>query len=401
MKTDTMIDYDKKWTHERAKKEQADLQVTLKDIKAELNVLNRKISQKKEMIATLCTRFAELSLSDSFAGRIKATIDFAKNCLAKMDKGVDAQRELDAFIGYSMREYELLKRLERVTDTSRKTWWSPQPMELKLSKSSMTIILLGEIGVGKKTIASLLFNVLLQKVPSGFDSNDDIFFSERCGQYEIATGTSGFKLRIIYAPISTSDSSQLQAIAKVIKDSAAFIDGIILLMNGAVNRIGTATEYLVTSILPLSLRDNIGIIYTNVTSGYLNFNHALLPGHLSQAKYWTIDNPFALYISRQIALADGESSQELKRMDRTLAQTYCRTIPTLHDIFSWLDDRDVQPVADILTLCDVSVNIELMLASAFDQANQGRRKYAELQHLKTLIEASEKVFCKISLPNLM
>jgi hypothetical protein len=73
VKTNTVIDYDKKWAHEQAKKEQASQEVTLNDIKAELYALNRKLALKKEEIATLGTRFAELSISDSFTGRVKVS----------------------------------------------------------------------------------------------------------------------------------------------------------------------------------------------------------------------------------------------------------------------------------------------------------------------------------------
>ena len=175
---------------------------------------------------------------------------------------------------------------------------------------------LGETGTGKTSLLSLLANIVLGHKPEQFinfhDENNEAGGGSKHSQTNTAqvyefTSANGLILTILDTPGLADtrglaqDELHKASIASVIKENIYTVNAVIILANGTVPRLGVATDYALStlsSIFPRSLADNIGILFTNVSSPLSwNFDQDSLPDILRNHddNQWLLDNPLAMW----------------------------------------------------------------------------------------------------------
>ena len=91
------------------------------------------------------------------------------------------------------------------------------------------------------------------------------------------------------------DNEHKQSIVDAIRDSVPEITALIIVANGANPRLNVATDYAITtlaSIFPGTLANNIGLLFTNISSPLdWNFEVETLRVELQEAKTFLLDNP--------------------------------------------------------------------------------------------------------------
>ncbi|KAF7439905.1 hypothetical protein PC9H_000242 [Pleurotus ostreatus] len=161
----------------------------------------------------------------------------------------------------------------------------------------MSILLIGETGVGKAAFLDLLANI-----------GDEVGGSVAGSQtkkpilYQIASA-NGCQVRILDTPGLANvrgyewDSKHKASIAEAIRRETETIDSVIILANGTQERLGIATQYALTVIAPMfphSIIDNIAFVFTMVSNPFqFNFQRSVFQPELRDAKIWAIENPLA------------------------------------------------------------------------------------------------------------
>ncbi|CUA72719.1 hypothetical protein RSOLAG22IIIB_10254 [Rhizoctonia solani] len=278
-------------------------------------------------------------------------------------------------------------------------------------KRVLTILLVGETGSGKTSFVSLLLSLLQGKGPfeleeqhcvdaeSGLDKTQSQTTDAK--PYTFTT-PDGVKFQIIDTPGLADtrgmeeNNKHRERIYQAIKELATRIDAIMLVANGRNERVSVATSYTLETLatfFPRSIKDNIGILLTNVEpdgSGK-NFQISCLPPDLQAAKYWCIDNPRSKYKNYWDTLSGLTESQIQKsKQVKRLKESYEETVQCLDEWLEWLDEREAMPTTAIIELYHKSTEIESRLFGTTLSLENMNRLRKELQELTRDFEAVEK-----------
>jgi GTPase SAR1 family protein len=274
---------------------------------------------------------------------------------------------------------------------------------LSMKKREMTILLVGETGVGKTALVNLLGNVLHGHSPQTYRDMHDA--SKEANGADVGSKTpealiyrftsqDGIKICLIDTP-GLADSRGIEhdehhkaSIVRVIRDAIPMIDGVLIVANGATERLDVVTDYAITtmaSFLPCTMADNIAIVFTTVVDPKrFDFKLESLPGFLRQSKVYFLDNPIALMkrhqeSKRKLLVPTGQLSKVLRLV--TIGEAHDNAIGILAELFDWLDQCTVQPTSSIVTLyeslCIIDSHIRNALIST-DVLSKKKRDVAQI-----------------------
>lgn len=279
-------------------------------------------------------------------------------------------------------------------------------------KRVMTIILIGETGVGKTAFMSLLSNVCagvkLEEFDTVHDKGNEAGGAATGSQTNkprlyIITCANGFQIHILDTPGLADtrgidkDNEHKAAIAESIKEQIETVDAVIVMANGTLERLGVATEYALTVIsgmFPHSIIDNIGFVFTMVPNALsFNFQRDALPVELKDARIWTVDNPLAQWSKYQANLTaiPPKDEEDLEDMFDTVSTCYKKTLKSLNDFLKWLDERKVEPVQSISDLYEMSTSIEASISNVIARMDQAEKRRQELVKLQNDFGAQDQV----------
>jgi len=212
---------------------------------------------------------------------------------------------------------------------------------------------------------SYLAHVVLGRGPNEFTDcpgfDNEACQTERTKVYEF-TSCNGIKVTILDISGPTDiggfkqDKQHKNNIATTIKSKIDTVHAIIILANGIEPRLGTATDYVLStlsSIFPRSLADNLGIVFTNVSSpDHWNFDQNSLPDVLRDGdeNQWLFDNPLSLWKKTQELQSQPQTRVTSRLRDNPmemLRKRHREALEEMCNLFDWLDDRDPQPTSDI------------------------------------------------------
>ncbi|CAE6447231.1 unnamed protein product [Rhizoctonia solani] len=278
-------------------------------------------------------------------------------------------------------------------------------------KRVVTVILVGETGSGKTSFLSLLLNLFQGNGPfelkaqhygeteSGLDKTQSQTTEARLYTFDT---TDGVKFQILDTPGLADtrgideDKKHRERIYRAVNELVTRIDGVMIVANGSIERLTAATSYTLetlSTLFPRSIKNNIGILFTNVgvDETGLNFQMASLPPGLQTPEYWCIDNPFSLY-KRYLdtaGRAQGSGNRKLKQ-EKKLKENYDETVESLDTWLRWLDEREAIPTTEITELYHKSTEIESRLFGTTLFMENLSRLQRELQDLIRDIEAVKK-----------
>jgi GTP-binding protein EngB required for normal cell division len=286
------------------------------------------------------------------------------------------------------------------------------PPELKpLKKGRITIIIVGETGVGKTAFMNLLANVCegrpVHKFRQVHNSRNESNLDKNQSQTNAAMmytfkRRDGVELRMLDTPGLCDtrgleqDKRHKKSIAEAIRSQVQILDAVIIIANGTIERVGPGVEYALHTLgamFPRSIADNIGFMFTNVPDVLsFNFQQQMLPAEIRHPGIWTIQNPMAQLSKYQAVKTGGHRSErQLQSMEKLLENNYVVTMETLNDFFSWLDQRKVQPTNTIVDLYDVTTSIEAAIANVITQIDQRERQRMDLKKLQHDLDRNKQV----------
>jgi hypothetical protein len=288
------------------------------------------------------------------------------------------------------------------------------PSLTRVKKGTMTIILVGETGVGKTAFMSLLANVCAGRQIDEFRLEHNTANESNLSKSQSQTNEAvmytfkrydGCTLRILDTPGLCDtrgleqDKKHKKSIAEAIKAKVQTLDGVIIMANGTVERVGPGVEYALhtlSTMFPRSIVDNIGFIFTNVPDALsFNFQSNTLPEELRNAERWTIQNPVAQFVKYQEAKSNNshrsKSEQQLRALQRLLHSNFAITMETLDCFFVWLDGRKAQPTNTIVQLYEMTTRIEAAISNVLAQIDQREQQRIDLQRLQGNLDKSNQV----------
>jgi len=189
------------------------------------------------------------------------------------------------------------------------------------------------------------------------------------------------------------DELHKASIASAIKENISTVNAVIILANGTVPRLGVATDYALStlsSIFPRTLADNIGILFTNVSSPLSwNFDQNSLPdvlrGH--DDNQWLMDNPLAMWNKYlQIRAQSNISRKVLSGLLGAVKDGHQKALQEVGSIFDWLDGLKPQPTNEIMNLYEQSQQINRDIENAMSRATQISVKKNRVAELKQLAD---------------
>ncbi|PFH47861.1 hypothetical protein AMATHDRAFT_76995 [Amanita thiersii Skay4041] len=283
-------------------------------------------------------------------------------------------------------------------------------IQSKSQRTEYTILLVGETGTGKTSLLSLIANILAGRTPIDYslchDNDNEAGSSAKHSQthsaklYEFES-RNGIKVRILDTP-GLADTRGIQqdelhkaSIAKAIQNNIATINGVIILANGTLPRLGAATDYALSTlsgIFPHSLVHNIGLLFTNVSSPLSwNFDQNSLPDALrNNDNQFLIDNPLAMWKRLRELNGNGHSIPRniLVQMEDTVMDGHRKALNVLGQLFDWLDRLEPQPTQDIMILYQQSQAIDQRISDALARTSQLTDKKKRLKELIELAKGS-------------
>ncbi|KAF8333284.1 hypothetical protein F5887DRAFT_893774 [Amanita rubescens] len=271
-----------------------------------------------------------------------------------------------------------------------------------------TILLVGETGTGKTSLLSLLGNIVVGRKPEQFVTFHDISIEAGGGEKQSQTNEAkvykfrsrnGVRITILDTPGLADtrglaqDELHKASIATAIKENISTVNAVIILANGTIPRLGAATDYALStlsSIFPRTLADNIGILFTNVSSPLSwNFDQNSLPDVLRgrHDNQWFLDNPLAMWNKYLQLRADSNiSGKVLNGLFSSVREGHQKSLEEISDIFEWLDGLKPQPTNEIMNLFETSQQINLDIDNAMSRATQISDKKNRVAELKQLAD---------------
>lgn len=232
------------------------------------------------------------------------------------------------------------------------------------------------------------------------------------------TSTNGVIVRILDTPGLADtrglaqDELHKASIANAIKENIAFVNAVLILANGTVERLGVATDYALStlsSMFPRTLAANIGILFTNVPNRLAwNFDQSSLPRVLGgwercskrgmRKNQFLLDNPVALW-KKLVELRKQEWADDwtLDDFERIVNKDHKKALQELRSLFDWLDILVPQPTQEIIDLFEKYQEIEWQITNVLARAAQLRDMKAEYKALKKST-ADSRLVCHFSHP---
>jgi len=283
---------------------------------------------------------------------------------------------------------------------------------VKTTKKEFTIFLVGETGVGKTTVLSLIANILAGRTPEQYvdvhNTGNEAGGSQSGSQTNFAQvyefeSKNGVIVRILDTPGLadtrglTHDRKHKESIAQAIQQHITTINAVLILANGTLARFGVATDYALTtlsSIFPRTLADNIGLMLTNVSDPLnCNFEESSLPDVLRNVDLYLLDNPVAIQkkFLEQKAKRTLPLAKAVQKMERRVQESEEIALETLTEMFDWLDGLVPQATKEIVALYDISQNIEKKIDNALARMTQAADKDHNLQQIENDIDKAKVV----------
>lgn len=278
-------------------------------------------------------------------------------------------------------------------------------------KDNLTILLVGETGVGKTALLDLFTNILAGLEPRTYQATHDT--ANEAGGSKVGSQTNeallyefeslnGVKVRLLDTPGLADtrgvehDERHKASIARVIRDVIPSIDGVLIVANGTVERLQAATDYAITtlaSIFPRSIADNIAIIFTMVSNPMaFNFQLESLPESLRKSEQYTLDNPIALMKRYREFEQKPTHHKQLPKLLKMVTDAHNEAVGMFADFFDWLDKRTVQPTAEIVELYDKVCTIERSIQNALARMNIISEKKRDVEKISTSMSKSTQVY---------
>jgi GTPase SAR1 family protein len=281
---------------------------------------------------------------------------------------------------------------------------------VKTTKREFTILLVGETGVGKTTVLSLIANILEGRTPEQYVDfhapGNEAGGSQSGSQtksaqvYEFGS-KNGVIVRILDTPGLADtrglaeDKKHKESIAQEIQRSIATVNAVIILANGTLPRLGASTDYALTtlsSIFPNTLSNNIGIMFTNVGDPLnCNFEEDAIPDILRHAKQFLLDNPVAIQKKFLQQKQKRTLQMAVDQMQKRVQASEVTALDTLNQVFDWLDALVPQPTKEIVYLHGKSQNIEKNIDSALARMTQAAEKDRDLQRIAADLNKAQVV----------
>ncbi|KAK0432850.1 hypothetical protein EV421DRAFT_2023763 [Armillaria borealis] len=272
-------------------------------------------------------------------------------------------------------------------------------------QKEFTILLVGETGVGKTAVLSLIANVLAGKRPDNYkefyDPDNEAGGTQKHSQTKSARvytlkSVNGVTVRILDSP-GLADTRGIQRdelhkknIAEAIQDSIDVVNAVLILANGTVPRLTVGTDYALSTlsaIFPCTLAENIGFLFTNVSSPLSwNFVPSSLPSVLQGNTQFLLDNPVAMQKKyRQHMKTNPRIPDKTKKQFRQ-AGGGAESVGNSNGL-------KPQPTTDIMSLYDQSQKIETEIANTLAIMRQAAKTDKELDDVQRQLDGAE-VECK-------
>ncbi|KAF8307319.1 hypothetical protein DL93DRAFT_2038511, partial [Clavulina sp. PMI_390] len=161
---------------------------------------------------------------------------------------------------------------------------------------AFTILIVGESGVGKTSLLTLLYNILVGNGPDDFKPIDDGHNKSNKSRFQSQTeaaksytftSKNGVNFLIIDTPGLNDtrgggyNERHKGSIAKFIAETAASLNSVLILANGTLARLSASTQGALNTlieILPKKLQNNISMLFTKWASlANLNFEDSDIP----------------------------------------------------------------------------------------------------------------------------
>lgn len=277
-------------------------------------------------------------------------------------------------------------------------------------QKEFTILLVGETGVGKTSVLSLIANVLAGKRPDNYeefyDHDNEAGGTQKHSQTNSArvytlTSVNGVTVRILDSP-GLADTRGIQqdelhkkGIAEAIQKNIDSVNAVLILANGTVPRLTVGTDYALSTlsaIFPRTLADNIGFLFTNVSSPLSwNFDPSSLPSVLQDNMQFLLDNPVAMQKKYRQMLKTNQRIPDTtkKQLRQAVLAGEEKALDILVQMFDWLDGLKPQPTTDIMSLYDQSQEIETEIANTLAIMRQAAKTDKELDKVQRQLDGAK------------
>ncbi|PBK99273.1 hypothetical protein ARMGADRAFT_496405 [Armillaria gallica] len=277
-------------------------------------------------------------------------------------------------------------------------------------QKEFTILLVGETGVGKTAVLSLIANVLAGNHPHNYkefyDPDNEAGGTQKHSQTKSARvytlkSVNGVTVRILDSP-GLADTRGIQRdelhkknITEAIQDSIDVVNAVLILANGTVPRLTVGTDYALSTlsaIFPCTLAKNIGFLFTNVSSPLSwNFDPASLPTFLQDNMQFLLDNPVAMQkkYREQMKTNPRIPEKTKKQFRQAVLAGEQKALEMLVEMFDWLDGLKPQPTTDIMSLYDQSQKIETEIANTLAIMRQAAKTDKELDDVQRQSDGAE------------
>lgn len=277
-------------------------------------------------------------------------------------------------------------------------------------KQTLTILLVGETGVGKTALLDLFTNVLGNLEPKTCLTGHNV--ANEAGGSKIGSQTSeallyeftslnGVRIRLLDTPGMADtrgiehDEKHKAGIARVIRDAIPSIDGVLIVANGTTERLQVATDYAITtlaSIFPRSIADNIAIVFTMVSNPMsFNFQLECLPNSLRRSEIYTLDNPIAPMKRYKEFEQKPPYRKQLPKLWKMVSDAHNEAMEMCAEFFDWLDQRTVQPTSAIVELYDRVCAIDHRIQNALARMSNVSEKKRDVEKIRVNMSKSTQV----------
>ncbi|KAF8307717.1 hypothetical protein DL93DRAFT_2171529 [Clavulina sp. PMI_390] len=298
----------------------------------------------------------------------------------------------------------------------------------KKNRTSFTILIVGETGVGKTSVLNMFYNVLSGNGPYNLksinDEENEGSKSQLQSQTESAksytfTSKNGVDFTIIDTPGLNDtrggdyDERHKGSIAKVIEESVTSLNAVLILANGTFARLSAGTEYALNAlveIFPKELQNNIAVLFTNCASlANLDCEYGGLPPALANAAQYTLENPFALQTRIQ-KRRKGKPDPDLNSLDaakqkkaqlkeerlrrdedQTLERAHSNALEMIANFLNQVLENTPQGTRGLIDLRNKAIALDIQIASATSLLRDLGQKQHDLIRFIKEIEAYGKL----------